>query len=314
MRHPHHKSKQHPYDYSGLHINSEIEIPEWVPFERSEVFDLPDVAISLNIAENGPPPGGEGLPAIDAQVYRFHVPGTGDYCVRHGREIGVTPVPGAEARELRLFLLGSAWGALCYQRGLLALHAGVVQAGDRVFAFCGAPGAGKSSVAAWLVAHGHRLIGDDLCRFEVVAGQARVYHSAPRLKLWRDALGELGLSDEGLERDHFRLDKFHLPWREGLEPASLRKPPCAMTTLPVRAIYLLEWGNPGLKRLTGASALRRLIAAATYRGDLVEPMGQVAAHWKRCAEVARRVPIWEFSRPRDWSAIDAAMRLLQAHW
>ena len=313
MKHIRNKLKRRYYDYSGLHIKSEMDVPEWALFERDKAFDLADVTIVLKIAGNKPQPGDKVLPVVDAHSYRFHIPGTGVYRVHHGREITVMPAPGAKARELRLFLLGSAWGALCYQRGLLALHASVVQVEGRVIAFCGEPGSGKSSVAAWLVARGHRLVGDDLCRFDVAAGHARVYPSAPRLKLWRDALAALGWSNKGLERDHFRMDKFHLPWRGDLGTASLRKPLCAMPPVPVRAIYLLQWGAPGLKRLTGLNALRRLVAAATYRGDLLEPMGQVATHWERCAGLARCVPVWEFSRPRDWSAMDEAMRLLQTY-
>ena len=302
MKHPRTRLKQHHYYYSGMRIKSEMDVPEWALFERDKAFDLADVTIVLKIAGNEPAPGDNVLPVVDAHSYRFHIPGTGVYRVHHGREITVMPAPGAQARELRLFLLGSAWGALCYQRGLLALHASAVQVGDQAVVFCGEAGSGKSSAAAWLIARGHRLVGDDLCRFGVAAGQASVYPSSPRLKLWREALGALGLSDEGLERDHFRLDKFQLPWH------------CAITPLPVRTIYLLEWGEPGLRRLTGVNALRRLIAAATYRGDLLDPMGQVAAHWKRCAEIARLAPVWEFSRPRAWPTMDAALRLLQTHW
>jgi len=306
--------KRYYYDYSGLHILSEIEIPDWLPFRSDVAPNFPDVVISLNVDAATPRPESESRTVIDAQIYRFHVPGTGSYLVDHGREIVITPAPGAKARELRLFLLGSAWGALCYQRGLLALHSSVVQADNRAVAFCGGSGAGKSSVAAWLIARGHRFVGDDLCLFSVAGGQARVYPSAPRLKLWRQALGALGLSGKALKRDHFRMDKFHLPCSGDSGNASLRQPPGAMYGRTLRAFYLLEWGEPGLKRLTGANALRRLIASATYRGDLLEPMGQVAAHWERCAEIARRAPVWEFSRPRDWPAMDAAMRLLQTHW
>ena len=301
MKHPRRSMKRYYYDYFGLHIRSEIEIPDWLPFKKDKALNFPDVIISLKIDASAHLPESESRPVVDAQIYSFHIPGTGGYLVHHGREIVITPAPGAQARELRLFLLGSAWGALCYQRGLLALHASAVQVGAQAVVFCGEAGSGKSSAAAWLIARGHRLVGDDLCLFSVAAGQARVYPSAPRLKLWREALGALGLSDKGLERDHFRLDKFHLPWH------------CAITPLPVRAICLLEWGEPCLRRLTGVDALRRFIIAATYRGYLLEPMGQVAAHWERCAELARGAPVWVFSRPRDWPAMDAAMRLLQAH-
>jgi hypothetical protein len=43
-------------------------------------------------------------------------------------------------------------------------------------------------------------------------------------------------------------------------------------------------------------------------------MGQVAAHWGRCAELARCVPLWEFTRPRAWAALDAAMEMLTEPW
>lgn len=279
-----------------------MEIPEWSVFETGEPFDAPDVVIRLATSKEAPPPGDHDLPIIEAGRYCFTIPEAGHYRVTQGQEIAVTLTPGAEAREVRLFLLGSAWGALCYQRGLLALHASVVEVGDSAVAFCGATGSGKSAVAAWLTERGYRLVSDDLCRFEVPThGPPLVYPSSPRLKLWRDALYALGRSDAGLERDHFREDKFHWP----LPISSGRQP------LPLRAIYLLEWGETAVARLTGVTALRRFVVAATYRGELLEPMGQVAAHWERCVALARRVPIWEFSCPRDWSAMETVIGMLR---
>ena len=308
------------YAYAGLRVTSELPIPEWAVFGQPTSFDDADVLIALGSTQTSEVSKTSEV-WITADEYRFHIPEAGDYWVRHGREIIVTPAPGAGAIEIRLFLLGSAWGALCYQRGVLAFHSSVVQAcgepfifqgklresiGDRAIAFCGETGSGKSSVAAWLIARGYCLVSDDLSRFEVAAGQARVYPSAPRLKLWRDALDVMGWSSDELERDHFRMDKFHLDLTGFWKP--VRSAP-----LPLCAIYLLEWGEPGIARLTGMTALRRLVAGATYRGDLLEPMGRIATHWQRCAELARHVPIWKFARPRDWAAFDAAMEMLIAH-
>lgn len=148
-------------------------------------------------------------------------------------------------------------------------------------------------------------MSDDLCRFEVPPDGAPLVHpSSPRLKLWRDALNELGRGEAGLERDHFREDKFHLPLPEDQ----------AHRCLPLTAIYLLGWGEPSLTRLTGLTALRRCVESATYRGDLLEPMGQVAAHWERCAEFVKRVPVWELTRPRDLSMLNRTTELLKANW
>lgn len=288
------------YAFSGLRVASELPLPEWAMFEEKHPFDLIDVNIRLG--SEGPQ---LGPPVLNADEYCFYIPEAGYYSVRRGCEIVVAPAMGAGASEVRLFLLGSAWGALCYQRGLLALHTSVVQTGDDAVAFCGTTGSGKTSVAAWLVARGYRLVSDDLCRYDVrPQGQPIVYPSTSRIKIWRDALAALGWNHTGLERDHFRLDKFHWPVirKEKLHP------------LPVRAVYVLEWGDLGISRLTGVRALHRVVEAATYRGELLEPMGQVAAHWDRCARMVQRVPIWEFTRPRHWAAMKASMTLLTSHW
>jgi hypothetical protein len=134
-----------------------------------------------------------GQDFIPSDEYRFRVQHVGSYWIRAGREIVVTPTPDAGMREVRLFLLGTAWAALCYQRGLLPLHASAVQVGDHAVAFCGATGTGKSTLAAWLSERGYSLISDDRCRFDISPqGQALVYPSARRSKLWRDALEMFG--------------------------------------------------------------------------------------------------------------------------
>jgi hypothetical protein len=294
--------KRRHYSYAGLQVRSELPIPEWTVFEEKHPFADPEVIISLRRPSAA---AASNLPIVAADEYHFRVPEIGVYRVSGGREIIITPVPHAGRRELRLFLLGSAWGALCYQRGLLCLHSSAVQTGDGAVAFCGPSGSGKSTAAAWLLSRGFRFAGDDLCRFDPSSGRhPRIYLSAPRLKLWREALGPLGRDDEGLERDHFRQEKYHVP----LPGAEKGRP------LPLLGIFLLEWGDPGLIRLTGKSALSRLVAGATYRGDLLEPMGRLAAHWERCAELVRRVPVWEFRRPKDWGTMESSMNLWLAHF
>jgi hypothetical protein len=163
---------------------------------------------------------------------------------------------------------------------------------------------GKSTLAAWLTKAGHALVSDDLTRFEVPAtGSVLIHPSVPRLKLWQDALDVLEWNNQDLERDHYRHEKFHLALKEdgGRQP------------LPLRAVYLLEWGDLRLSRLTGQSALQRFVAAATYRGALLEPMGKMGSYWQQCLELVRRVPVWELRRPRDPSAIPQIIQLLEEY-
>ena len=293
------------YRYSGLQVVSEQPIPEWSAFRSTQVTNA-DVSIAFDCLPDGEPAADELSPAVSAEEYRFYVPEVGLYRVRAGREILVSVVREAGKSEVRLFLLGSAWGALCYQRGLLVVHASAVRVNNGVVAFCAPPGGGKSSLAAWLSAQGHDLVSDDLCRFEVAKqGPPLVYPSAQRLKLWMDALKALGRDTGKLERDHFRLNKFHVPvsTRGSLRP------------LPLRAIYVLEWGDElRVMPLSGYAALQRFLSAATYHGELLKAMELLAAYSRHCLRLLQRVPVWELQRPRDLGTMSETIDLLKNRW
>lgn len=253
-------SKNHWYYlYAGLQIESSLPLPEWRVFEQEIPLRPVDVTIRRTTSAEV---AWEETPFVCADEYRFRIPDVAMYRVLHGNEIHISPASQASLREIRLYLLGTAWGALCYQRDLLVLHASAIQVSEEAVAFCAAPGHGKSTIAAWLTEAGYPLVSDDLVRCDLPAiGQPILYPTAARLKLWQDALNALAWENAPLERDHFRHEKFHMQLI-GDQP---RKP------VPLRALYLLEWGDFSLTRLTGQTALRRLIAAATYRGVLSVP-------------------------------------------
>jgi len=293
------------YVYSGLQVISELELPEWESFLHPEPFAATDVLILVEAAQEREPAAVETLTYISATEYRFFVPGTASYCVKNGSEIIVSPVTGAGSCELRLFLLGSAWGALCYQRGLLAIHASVVCIGDNATVFCGHPGKGKSTLTAWLAARGHALVSDDLCCIDMsLQERTSVYPSTPHFRLWSDALDVLGYKSYRLERDHFRFDKFILPWLGEM----IEQP------VPLRAIYLLEWGEFNVQRMSGLNALQGFVSAATYRGFLLDRMGLSGSYWQRCLELVRRVPVWQLTRPKDLTQMDTTLTILLSHW
>ncbi len=292
------------YVYAGLHIQSALPIPEWAAFECAD-SDGADVYIRL---ENGsrdwemPAPD---APIVSTDEYCFSVPEVGAYRVTHGREIRIAPDHGTCWREVRLFLLGSAWGALCYQRELLALHVSAVRVDNGAIAFCAHPQKGKSTLAAYLTEAGHPLVSDDLTRIEIPAqGLPLIYPAARHLKLWWDALDALGWQSPSMVRDHYRFEKFYLP----LDGNGQIQP------LPLHAIYVLEWGELGITQRTGQAALHGLVSAATYRGTLLEPMGKMGWYYRQCLELIRRIPIWQFQRPRDLALMDQAVRYLQNHW
>lgn len=289
------------YHYAGLRISSELELPEWETFRQPAPDDIPDVIFRYGSAET------QGLSPdmiVGPDECRFSAPDVGIYHVIQGREIVVSPYPGAGLNEIRLFLLGSGWGAICYQRGLFALHASAVRVGQDAVLFCANPGGGKSTITAFLAARGHAVISDDLCCIEMATPIPEIYPSARRLRLWQDALDALGWNNSALQRDHFRMDKFHLPW-EG-EPV--------LSPVPIKGIYLLEWGDFTITRLTGMNALRGFIAAATYRGELLDQMGLSASYWQRCLDLVKTVPVWRLQRRKNFAEIIPLAESLERHW
>jgi hypothetical protein len=131
-----------------------------------------------------------------------------------------------------------------------------------------------------------------------------LHPSVARLRLWVDALGELGWSPESLEPDHVRAGKFNVT-------RDVRRVGHAS---PVRAIYLLAWGELAITRLEGVEGWRRFLPSATYRPKLLDSPEQLSRHTARSMAVLQRVPLWELRRPRDLAALKGVADLLGNHW
>lgn len=296
------------YDYSGLGVRSALELPEWSDFltgHRESYVDPvaprhrePDVTISF-VDDLG-----HSAPLINPHHMDFVISKTARYRIRDGREIHIVPMPGIGNREIRSFLLSSAWAAVLYQRGLHPLHASVIQTPYGAVAFCGPSGSGKSSLAAFLSEQGHALISDDLSRVDAEAGRIHVWPGPARFKLWRDTLEGLGWCANGFEPDCFRMEKFHVP-----HLSTMRRHPARL-----RAIYLLAWGEMALTRLRGSAAMHGLVNAAIFRPRWLDPMGLREIWWRHCATIAGNVPVHLLQRPKDWSSMRPVHELLCEQW
>jgi hypothetical protein len=215
----------------------------------------------------------------------------GRYRVSGGRRITIAPRRDAADTDIRLYLLGTALGALCHQRPGLPLHAAAVLGRDGAIAVAGPTGAGKSTLAAQLAARGVTVLADDLCVAETDAPDApRLRPGLSRIKLWR---GSPAL-DPGkaaiLEAIGETIDKLSLPL-EGAVP-----PECA----PLRRIYVLAPGGMAgsVRRLSGAEAAQAVIDSV-YRWPLAIAMGRAAARFHQAAVLAQRVEIVEIGHPHD---------------
>lgn len=289
------------YRLFGLSLRSEMDLAGLAPATET---GTPDVEIAY-----GP------VPASDHNGYRATEDGTllavakvGRYLIRDGRQILIDPAPGASERNLRLFLLGSAIGALLHQRGLLPLHANAIDIGGRAVAFSGHSGAGKSTIAAWFHDQGHNILADDVCVIGFDdSGRALAYPGIPRLRLWREALEASGRDAEAYARSFDDMDKYDVPTvsEAGAEP------------LPLAAIYLLRkaeesGGDAEIERLKGVDAVETLVSN-TYRGGYLSMIGRTSEHLSACVRVARAVPVFRAQRLWGFDRFDEQARRLRDH-
>jgi hypothetical protein len=218
----------------------------------------------------------------------------------------VAPEPGAAARNVRLFLLGSAMGMLLHQRGLLPLHANAVEIDGKAVAFMGPSGIGKSTLAAWFHDRGHRVIADDVCvvRFDE-EGHPWAEPGLPRLRLWRDALESSGRDQSQHERSYAGIDnfeKFDVPIHDRSASGRIRLEACYLLSNAEQAAIL---------PLTGVDAADAYFAN-TYRGHFVPPE-MMKSYWKNSLQLVRQTPLFEVRRVWSRELFDSQSEALCRH-
>lgn len=290
------------YSCADFVLRSEIPLPELI--EAGTATRHAVVTVQRNaVVHEGPP----GL-RRDGKGVTFAIPGVARFRVEDGASIVVDADPQCSARNLRLFLLGSALGVVLHQRGLFPLHANAVVIDGRAVAFTGASGAGKSTLAAWFAGRGYPVLCDDVCVIGL-SGEGRpvVYPGLPRVKLWADALVLNGHSIDGLDRVHDDLDKYQLSL-----PVDPRQAP-----VPLGAVLRLKRQDDRparVERLRGGAAVR-LLMEETYRPAIIPVLDRQQAHFEHCTAIASAVPIMEWMR--RWghevfeSEVDALMGRLE---
>ncbi|HEX8191836.1 MAG TPA: hypothetical protein VF552_02965 [Allosphingosinicella sp.] len=243
----------------------------------------------------------------------FDVAEVGRYRIAGGREILIDPAGGASERNLRVYLLGSAMGALLHQRGLLPLHANAVEINGQAVAFSGKSGAGKSTLAAWFADRGHRILCDDVCAIApgTGGGPPLVLPGVPRLRLWEDAVAASGRSAGDYERSFDGQDKYDVPAGNAAAARPLPLAACYMIERP-EAGSEAESRTPGIARLLGVEAVDALVAN-TYRGRFATVLGLTRPHLGLCLGIAARTPVHAAARRWGHDLFDAEAARLRDH-
>ncbi len=247
---------------------------------------------------------------------RFGKASDGSFCIEFKRAIQfvicpenhfitvVCPVSNLEFAPT--VLVGIGMGLLLHRRGVLCLHGSVISINGRTFALLGESGAGKSTMAAALVARGGKLVSDDLA---AVRWNGEFYHvekGCANLRLEETAKNHI------LGRDR---ELMTAPWiGKMLWDTTAGNPGEGFLESPPKldAIYSLgvQAEAEGVRMsapLAPKQAMRELIGAWYPQGSTQlltqERLNDILG-------LAQRIPVAKVSYPRRWDVLPQVVAAL----
>jgi hypothetical protein len=297
-------SDMYYYQAFGLTIESTIPCPELLsqPGEPEVFIHYGAVPDALDEVQ-----AQTGWYQQNSEAVLLKIDSIANYLILKGNKIIIDKAMGSHDDEVRLFLFGSAFGALLHQRGLLPVHGSAVEVNGGAMVFVGLRGFGKSSLAGAFQQRGYRIIADDVCVLSPAKEAApSVYSGFPRLKLWPDTLEKLGKNPQGLRKIIPAVDKRHLP---------LGKDFCARSR-PLRRIYELTVTDAKEFNLTPLQGLDKLaiIIGHTYRPEFLSGANKKKLHFMQCAAIIHQVEVSRVTRPRQPFRLGDLADLVEHDW
>ena len=277
----------------GYLFRSEIYLPELPEADIDTHRNItPDVEITFaEVAEDLDDPVTSGV-VFQASLNEFllKINGIAKYKVSDGNKIYIEPAPEGSENDIRVFMLGSVFGALLHQRQLLVLHAGAISTPNGAVLLSGPSGAGKSTLLGEMLKRGYPMMVDDVCAVTSNAdSQLVVIPGYPRTRLWADAAKKLEIKTKGLQRTRPQLEKYErqVPSHFHNEAACLK------------SIYLLTSNNDDEIHIEPLPAIKKFSAVMqnTYRNAFLEGLELRRIHFELATMVATTTIVKKVTRP-----------------
>ena len=282
----------------GLVAESDWLLPECLPADQLAVPDI--FIINGLVPKDGIDPLSKDMyeQSIESEFW-LDVEEVARYWIRHGNEIIIEPYPDVDEESIRVFLLGSALGALLFQRGLLLIHGNAIEVNDACVVCVGDSGAGKSTLAAAFLQDGYRLLADDVVP---VTADGLATPGFPRIKLWGDTARQLGIDTSGLRRIMPDMDKYNVPLGDRY----------CNTPLPVKWVYVLEPSERSDFALLPYEGMSRFepLHENTYRVHFLEAMALKPQHLQQVAKLAGNIRMAKIQRPQSGFRIDELVQFI----
>lgn len=289
----------------GLHIESEIEFPELLPFDFSEA----DITISLGHVPaelSGDDVVHKTYMSASPSEYLLNMINVARYYAANGKRIVIEPYTDADIPSIRLFMLSNAMAAILHQQNKIPFHASGIITDKGLVLFTGRSGAGKSTTACGLMDLGYKLFTDDVCVLSLnnQSGKIEAVPSYPMMKLWENTIDQIA---SGKSKSH-KL-RPHLPKYGFFEHGNF-----TTESLPIHQVFIL---NPDAlaKEFTSRqlNALRSFkeLQHNTYRRLQVDIMKLREHHFHLISRLTQQAEVIEVLRPQNNEEIASFITYIQ---
>jgi hypothetical protein len=212
-----------------------------------------------------------------------------DYRVEDGCRIQIIPKTGADELRLANLLFGGVAGGLLIQRGTLALHGCSIETPAGAVIICGDSGAGKSTLSALLLERGLRILDDNIA---ALAWRGEDILVQPGLGYLRLTAATFDLLGKPIGGPGFPAP-YEIKYLNVLDQESF----CPMER-PLRQIWVLDRREASLEQpVLRPQDKLEVVQRFTFIRHMVQPLGQLAAHFQRWIALVNHVPITRLGQP-----------------
>lgn len=282
------------YKIYGLIIKSEIELPEAYEIaEQTAEVDIKYGAMPEFVREKRELDYYFGI--LNKEYKWFYLKGLGDFLIEKGTKITVELELEADEKLIRAFVLGICLASILHQREIICIHSSAIVWNDKAIIISGASGAGKSTISAEFRKNGCLFLADDTVAVTNEDGFIYANPAYPQQKLCTDAAIEFGYDLNNLILLSEEREKYAIRLKDAF--CADRKEVAALVCLEV-----LDGDQLVIEEVTGSAKLEYIINNLYTYQDF-NYFGMNTNVFKKCLEMAQKVPILRVKRPPNYKAV-----------
>jgi len=230
-----------------------------------------------------------------------------NYYISNGNKIIIEKTAATVTEDsIRLFLFGSAIGALLFQKGYLVLHASAIKTEKGAVLFCGHSGSGKSTTLQELIKRGYKKLSDDTIALYYDEKKKKIMciPSYPQSKLWQKSLDLLEYKNKGLRKINEDLEKYAYNTKEDFYD---KKP------IPIYSLFVLNTYKNNEIEVTSVEGLDKfnVIRNQTYRKKFIEKLDLKKTHLKLGTLTANQIKIKRLFRPENSNTLNDVANIIE---